>query len=868
MKITTIKMRIIATIMAISLFFLCVAGFVYSFYDLSRYQYSKKNELIQLVQLLSPLLMQELDLPNDHGDLWKDLVAENENVRSFVLYRSDFTAIDSYTSPLSRDQQFFPLKEVQTSFEGDYCVFRTSLRDQGEDVGYIVVDYFLSDRVYGFRSIILVFVGTLLFTTIVSYFIACFLQSQWSKAITSLVDVAKSIYKDKKYTARAVKYSDDEFGLLTDAFNKMLDEISRHEVEMKNRNDYLESRVETRTAALQAINSRLLNEKTRVDQASLVKSDFWATMSHEVRTPMNGIVASCDLAMAEDLSPKVANYLKIIQTSSRTLLLIINDILDFSKLEAGTLELEEVPFSLAELLSKMGSIFREQALENNIEFTLDVDPKLPDILVGDRGRFQQILNNLLENGIKFTTEGKVALNIVCLEKQDDGVVIECRVRDTGLGLEQDCLHSIFQSFHQPDSSSTRRFGGTGLGLAITRKLAVMMGGRVEVSSQLGQGSLFIVTVRFGWNPSSLVHVSDMISLYSSSMEESEILAGKHVLLMENNEISRGVAEVLLTNLGLTVDSVEDGKLVLSALEQTEYDFVLLGSDTSVLSGCEVIRQIRRQKKYHDLLLVALTGQGLIDDEEKYLHAGANVCLSQPLSQDRARKVLVRLSKDPEMIKGVTLPPAQVKALPVRKPALSDVRSAAEKLGVGLEIYYKVLSTFYREYESVDDDFMKLVSADDFEMIKKKIHSLKGSSSTIGAEKLTDLATAMDILCKSGQFPGDEQIQELLVELQFVKNEAEQFVQLSVENDQPAKDRLIILKDTGLEERFNALAKALDESLYDQINQEFMKIERNITGSLVINLGKMIRMYAYDEALNVLSEIGTELNFPEYNNQDT
>ena len=865
MRTTTIKTRFIVTIMVTSLFSLCVACLVYSLYNLSQYRSSKKNELKQMVELVSPLLIKDLTESNERVDLWKTLIAQNRGVERFIVYRSNFIKFDEYSSSKTRDLLLVPSKGVQFSFDGEYCIYNVPIVSDGQDVGYVTIDYYLLDRIYGFRAILLVFLGIFILSTVIAYVMSCIFQSQFNKSIVSLVDVAKSIFKDKNYKAKAIKHSSDEFGLLTDTINDMLEEISRRELEMHNLNEHLESRVETRTAALQEINSRLLNEKTRADQASLVKSDFLANMSHEIRTPMNGIVAACDLAVDEELTPKVTNYLKIIQSSSHTLLLIINDILDFSKLEAGTLELEESPFSLAELLCKLSGIFRTKAERNNIELTLDVDSQTPDLLIGDCDRFQQILCNLLDNGIKFTSDGKVSLHIVCLETKEDTVILECRILDTGVGLSNDGLNAIFQSFHQIDSSSTRRFGGTGLGLAITKKLAIMMGGTIEVSSKLGEGSAFVVTVRFGWKHIPLGQSCDSSFLQPEFQGDPEDLLGKHVLLAESNETSREIAEAMLTGFGMTVESVENGELALLCLKNTEYDFVILDMQMPVLNGFETLKLIREMDQYQDLLVIALTAQVLPGDKDKCLQAGANAYLGKPMSQNNVREVLCKLDSAPSCRTDQSFEQHQAVTQTSKGVVLLDVESAAMKLGVEVNVYKNVLKTFYYDYENVDTGFLQALEGSDLNWFKKSIHSLKGSSSTIGAENLTLIATKLDSLCKKGVLPSAVQVQDLLFEVQQVKDKVKSFID-DIANTKDKDEALTIIDDTDVEERFNALAQALDESLYDKINKEMGDLEINITGSQVINLGKMINMYAYDDALDLLYSMGEELGFS-FDNKD-
>ncbi len=862
MKITPVKTRLVVSIIGTTLLSLCVTALLYALHDLPRYRATKKNELQQLVQLISPLLIEKLTATSKPSCLWKELVSQNKMVGRIVLYRSDLTAFDEYVSATGSPSPLSPEKMERIAFSDDSCQYYSPLIvDDETTIGYVAVDYALARRGYVFPTSVVVFVVVFLLSALTVYIISSFNRLQLRKSIQTMVDAAKSIYVDKKYRACVAPQAGDELAPLVDVINEMFTEVGRRETEMQEINEHLESRIETRTTALQEVNTRLRNEKRRGDQSFSVKSDFLANMSHEIRTPLNGIVASCDLAVAEDLSPKVANYLKIIQASSHTLLLIINDILDFSKLEEGTLELENVPFSLAELMCHLGGTFKAGASQKNIDFSLNIDPQIPDILIGDRGRFHQILTNLLDNGVKFTGEGAVSLSIVCLEKTDGKVIVECRVRDTGVGLSEDGLNAIFQSFHQLDSSSTRRFGGAGLGLAITRKLATMMGGSIDVSSTLGIGSTFTVTVCLGWKDAPLMPADDTLDCLTLPPGNLDDIAGKHVLLAENNETNRGIAEAMLTDFGLTVDSFEDGESVLQALSETEYDVIILDIQLPVLDGYKTMQRIRAEERFKDLPIIALTVHASPSDREKCLQAGANACLGKPMGQDRARDMLCRLCNGEALL----LPaPSEVKQTP--KPVVLDIDGASRKLGVDSAVYQKVLRTFYFDYEGVEAGFKAAIAKADFDWLKKKIHSLKGSSSTIGAEKLTGLATSLDLLCKEGTLPSGDQVHDLIVELEQVRGVAKEFVadaNMSVTKD----EELEIIEESGLSECFSTLAKALDESLYDQINKEIKNIEKKISGSKVVNLGKIIRMYAYDDALELLHEVATELGISFDNNED-
>ena len=364
------------------------------------------------------------------------------------------------------------------------------------------------------------------------------------------------------------------------------------------------------------------------DAANQAKSQFLANMSHEVRTPMNAIIGITELVLSTPLSPKQAEYLRMVMQSSESLLGVINDVLDFSKVESGKVELEYLPFSLRECLGDALKSLALRANERGLELALDVEPNVPDWLVGDAGRLRQVVINLAGNSIKFTPRGEVVAHVSVKEQREWQVELLICVADTGIGISPDKLEKVFEAFEQADASTTRQFGGTGLGLAIVRRLTELMGGRVWVESKVGEGSRFWLTVVLDrcHEPQP-----DRITPRRSALQ------GTRTLVVDDNATNRRIVEEVLTNWGLqpvSCASAADALAQLRAGFREGKPFELLISDVNMpqMDGFALIEQVRRDPSLADLVVVLLTSSDQPQDAARCQELRVAQRLMKPIKQ--------------------------------------------------------------------------------------------------------------------------------------------------------------------------------------------------------------------------------------------
>ncbi len=379
----------------------------------------------------------------------------------------------------------------------------------------------------------------------------------------------------------------------------------------------------------------LRNSKDMAEAGTLAKNEFIASISHEFRTPMNGILGLSDILKNSPLNPEQQDLLQGIITSAENLLVLLNDVLDFSAIEAGKMEMDYQPFMLDRVMEDITLVMKMKAAEKSLGFTVAKDEAVPNLLIGDAQRLRQIIINLTNNGVKFTEEGDVAVKISEVEQSANRVILRFEVTDTGIGIAPEAIDSLFKVFSRVKGDKNKLISGTGLGLSICKKLCDLMGGQIGVDSEPGKGSKFWFTLPFTLSNLQRKNAPKIAMATTAGHVQ------KLILVAEDNAINQRIVNYHLQKMGFEVDLAGDGQEALEKYHQKHYDLIILDIQMPVMDGYKVARAIREEEKINlrKSAIIALTANAMKGDRELYLNAGMDGYVSKPFTFETLQEAI-------------------------------------------------------------------------------------------------------------------------------------------------------------------------------------------------------------------------------------
>jgi len=476
----------------------------------------------------------------------------------------------------------------------------------------------------------------------------------------------------------------------------------------------------------------LKSTKKELEETMQVKEQFLANMSHEIRTPMNAVIGFTRLLLKTNPTADQKHYIDIIRTSGMNLLVIVNDILDFSKLRSGKINFEHIEFNLPEALLSLIELLRPKALGKNIKLITDIDKNIDEYIIGDPTRLNQILMNLLGNAIKFTKRGEVKLKverIKTVKEEPQNLQLKFSVIDTGIGIAEDILPTIFEAFTQAGSETTRKYGGTGLGLAIVKQLIEQQQGTIAVSSTLKKGSVFSFILTFKKGTGNVENKKTIAKELIKALPKEEL----KVLLVEDNELNAILAEKVVSDWNWKISIAENGFIALEKIRHEDFDIVLMDIQLPEMDGYETTRKIRTEfsppKK--NIPIIAMTAHALPGEEEKCLEAGMDGYISKPFEPEKLYlKILTALhitNLDQENVKPVTIVKHKNK-----HTDLTYLRGLAK----GSDAFIiQILSIFIEQTPEAIERMEKAMKNKEWKLLSQIVHKIKPSVMFTGLREI-------------------------------------------------------------------------------------------------------------------------------------
>lgn len=602
---------------------------------------------------------------------------------------------------------------------GEYYYAEQPIMVNNRPVGTLTIKSNLDGWNQFWKRLLMIFAALLATIALLAYVLSYWLKKHVTLPLRALSDWATEVYTSKSFHARAEKRNDDEIGQLADNLNNMLSELSKQE-SILSLNKSLEEEISVRKQT----EDELINMRDKAEQANQSKSAFLANMSHEIRTPMNAIIGFVDLVMEGDLNDEQHKHLMTVRQSARDLHNLLNEILDVAKMEEGKLELEKLPFSVRNVIDHVVKTFELKARNKNIQLIQRVSKKLPEYFLGDSLRLNQILINLVGNAIKFTESGSITVAVDQLPSGD----LRFLVRDTGIGIPEDKLEHIFESFSQADSSTNRKYGGTGLGTTISKQLIELMGGRIWVESEEGVGSTFYFTVKLEEtdNKEELEELDNNPALLKTIIPLNILIAED---MFQNAELLR----IRLEALGHHITHVTNGIDAISSFGSDDFDIILMDIQMPEMDGLKATEKIRKLPYGKDIPILALTASVMHEDRVACEEAGMDGFVKKPIVFNELYSEMSRVLQDKFRVpdNGDNI---KINVQDINQTPLINFQQGIETWG-STEAFTKNLKQFSQLHRDDSELLTSLVRNKKEDEIHQLIHALRGTAGNLALDQL-------------------------------------------------------------------------------------------------------------------------------------
>lgn len=517
---------------------------------------------------------------------------------------------------------------------------------------------------------------------------------------------------------------------------------------------------EMATAIAESAKSKAESATRIAQDAVKAKQQFLSNMSHEIRTPMNAIIGFTKVVLKTELSAKQKEYLTAIKISGDALIVLINDILDLAKVDAGKMTFEHIPFKMATSISAMLHLFETKIQEKNLVLVKEYDNRIPAVLMGDPVRLHQIILNLMSNAVKFTAEGKITVQVRLLSEDEQNVMVEFAISDTGIGVNEDNIEKIFETFRQASSGTARLYGGTGLGLAIVKQLVNQQGGSIEVKSEVGQGSTFSFILTF--QKTEVIADSE-----AEIVELNRKIKSVKVLVVEDMALNQLLMKTLLDDFGFERDIAENGKIAVEKLQADDYDIILMDLQMPVMNGFEATEYIRT-KMNSKIPIIALTADVTTVDLAKCKALGMNDYIAKPVDERLLYSKIVGLVTKLSAVKSNEV--NQDKYI-LRKPERCvDLSYLCKRTKSNPTLMMEMISIYLEQTPLLISAMKKSFSDRDWNSLYANVHKMIPSFSIMGIHQdYENIAKKVQEFASTQQM--NEEIEELVIKLEHICSQA-------------------------------------------------------------------------------------------------